>query len=125
MLTGVVVFIHPEDAAQIAVTIVITLAFFVVSEVVLPYDSSTGTWISRSGHIVVFISFCIALVAKVDVSSERESSQNAFGGVLVALNIGLFVRFMFFGIISSRTLDTSDVVVPCKRLLPGSCGRRQ
>lgn len=38
MLTGVVVLIYPGDAAQIAVTIVITLVFFVVSEMMLPYE---------------------------------------------------------------------------------------
>ncbi|CAN0255509.1 unnamed protein product, partial [Ascophyllum nodosum] len=39
MLTGVVVFIFPGDAAQIAVTIVISFVFSFISEAVRPYKS--------------------------------------------------------------------------------------
>lgn len=83
MLTGVIVFVYPGDAAQIAVTIMITFFFFVTSEVLLPYESRLDTWLNRGGHIVVFCSFFVALLHKVDLSSEREDSQQAFGVVLV------------------------------------------
>lgn len=91
MLTGVVVFIYPGDAAQIAATIMIAFAFFVVSESTSPYDSAFDTWLSRSGHVVVVCSLFVALLDKVDVSSEREASQTAFGGVLVTLHICLIL----------------------------------
>ncbi len=102
MLTGVVVFIFPGDAAQIAVTIVITFFFFVFSEVRLPYadplntwhEDPLNTWLSRSGHIVVLTAFYIALLNKVDVSSERESSQTAFGWVLIVLHFSLGVMLV-------------------------------
>lgn len=100
MLTGVVVFIFPGDAAQVAVTIVITFAFFVGSEVMRPNRTTADTLLSRVGHVVVLSSFYIALLYKVDVSSEREASQNAFGAVLLALHIGLIVMLWGFSIYS-------------------------
>ena len=102
MLTGVVVFIIPGDAAQVAITILITLLFFVSSAVMLPYESVRDNWLSGSGHVVVFASFYIALLDKVDVSGEREASQNAFGAVLLALHVGLIFMFLVFSIQTCR-----------------------
>ena len=59
MLTGVVVFIFPGDAAQIAVTIVISFAFLPISEALRPYESVLETWLSRAGHAVLFLSFLL------------------------------------------------------------------
>lgn len=87
MLTGVVVFIYPNTAAQVAVTLVLVFVFVMVSESLAPYASKQDSWISRVGHIVVFLSMFQALVIKVDVSDERSDSQELFGGVLLAANI--------------------------------------
>ncbi|CAM9420392.1 unnamed protein product, partial [Hapterophycus canaliculatus] len=84
LLTGVVVFIFPNDAAQIAITMLIAFFFSLVFEVLSPYKSKSDTWLSRGGHVIVFLSMFDLLVLKVDVSGERDQSQAAFAGVLVA-----------------------------------------
>lgn len=90
-LTGVVVFVCPNTAAQIAVTLVLAFAFFAVLEVLAPYISTVDSWLSRAGHIEVFMSMFQALLFKVDVSDERDDSQEVFGGVLLAANICMVV----------------------------------
>lgn len=86
-LTGVVVFIYPNTAAQVAVTLVLAFVFVMVSESLVPYASTQDAWLSRVGHTVVFLSMFQALLFKVDVSDESSDSQEVFGGVLLAANI--------------------------------------
>ena len=83
LLAGVVVFIYPNTAAQIAVTLVIAFVFVVVSEALAPYESRWDTWLNRTGHAVVYMSMFVALLLKVDVSDERADSQKVFEAVLV------------------------------------------
>lgn len=87
LLTGAVVFIFPNSAAQIAVTLMIAFAFVIISEVISPYSSMWDTWISRMGHLIVYTSMYVALLLKVDVSKEHASSQDVFGAVLVAAHV--------------------------------------
>ncbi|CAN0174738.1 unnamed protein product [Ectocarpus sp. 4 AP-2014] len=84
LLTGVVVFIFPNDAAQIAITMLTAFFFFAVFEILSPYKSESDMWLSRGGHVIVFLSMFDLLLLKVDVSGERDQSQAAFAGVLVA-----------------------------------------
>ncbi|CAM9304988.1 unnamed protein product [Ectocarpus sp. 6 AP-2014] len=90
-LTGVVVFIYPNTAAQVAVTLVIAFSFVVVSERFAPYVSKWDSCISLTGHIIVFMSMYVALLSKVDVSEERPVSQNMLGRTLVAAHACLVV----------------------------------
>ena len=83
-LTGAVVFIYPNTAAQIAVTLIMSFVFTIISEGLAPYDSRWDCWINRTGHVIVFMSMYIALLLKVDVSSERASSQRLLASILVA-----------------------------------------
>ncbi|CAM9152222.1 unnamed protein product [Ectocarpus fasciculatus] len=89
LLAGVVVFIYPNTAAQIAVTLLIAFAFALLSEGLAPYASRWDAWISRIGHIIVFLSMYVALLLKVDVSDERASSQEVFEAVLVAVHVSM------------------------------------
>lgn len=84
LLAGVVVFIYPNTAAQIAVTLAIAVVFVFVSEGMTPYESPWDTWISRIGHAVIFASMYLALLLKVDVSSDNNNSQRLFETILVA-----------------------------------------
>ncbi|CAM9207691.1 unnamed protein product [Laminaria digitata] len=84
LLAGVVVFIYPNTAAQIAITLLMAFVFVVVSEGLAPYASRWDTWLSRMGHAVVYVSMYVALLLKVDVSDERAGSQKVFEAVLVA-----------------------------------------
>eukprot|EP00752_Nemacystus_decipiens_P012380 g10972.t1 len=96
MLTGVVVFIFPNDAAQIAITILIAFFFFAIFESLSPYGSGTDMWLSRGGHTIVFLSMFDLLLLKVDVSGERDQSQAAFEAVLltghVLMILAIFVE---------------------------------
>ena len=71
-LVGVVVFLDPNTASQIAVTLILAFTFVVISETLDPHPSRWATWLSRTGHVVVFFTACVALLLKVDVSSERD-----------------------------------------------------
>ena len=84
MLTGVIVFIYPNTAAQIAVTLAISVVFMIVSEVLAPHESHWDAWINRTGHIVIFTSMYVALLLKVDVSGENTTSQKTFENFLIA-----------------------------------------
>lgn len=84
LLTGVLVFIYPNTAAQIAVALMMTTFFMVLSEALAPHASLWDTWCGRTGHAIVFVSIFLALLLKVDVSRESASSQEVFEWVLVA-----------------------------------------
>lgn len=86
MLAGVVVFIYPNTAAQIAITLMMAFVFAMLSEGLTPYESRWDTWINRMGHAVVFVSMYVALLLKVDVSSERVGSQRVFEAFLVTVH---------------------------------------
>ncbi|CAM9458195.1 unnamed protein product [Ectocarpus sp. 8 AP-2014] len=90
-LTGVVVFIYPNTAAQVAVTLVIAFSFVVVAERLSPYVSKWDASISLIGHIIVFTSMYTALLSKVDVSDEQSASQEVFASILVAAHACMVV----------------------------------
>ncbi|CAM9199838.1 unnamed protein product, partial [Laminaria digitata] len=91
VLTGVVVSIFPNAAAQVAITIMNSLFFFVVSEVLSPYASSSDTWLARGGQVIILFSMYDALLLKIDVSKERSESQHVFAAVLVAGHVILIM----------------------------------
>lgn len=84
LLTGVVVFLFPNDAAQIAITMLVAFSFSIIFETLSPYKSESDIWLSRGGHVIVFLSMFDLLLLKVDVSGESDQSQAIFAGVLVA-----------------------------------------
>ena len=104
LLAGVVVFIYPYTAAQIAVTLMIAFAF-VISEALSPYSSPWDTWISRMGHVVVFFSMYAALLLKVDVSDERIGSQRVFEAVLVAVHACMMLAVVVEAFVASCSLN--------------------
>jgi len=83
LLASVVVFIEPNTSAQIAVTLAMAFVFVVISEALAPYASRWDTWLSRTGHAVVFASMYVALLLKVDVSDEGARNQRIFEAILV------------------------------------------
>ena len=94
LLTGVAVFIFPNSAAQVAITIMNSLFFFVVSEVLSPYVSSSDAWLSRGGQVIILFSLYDALLLKVDVSRERSESQHMLAAVLVAGHVILILAIV-------------------------------
>ncbi|CAN0460501.1 unnamed protein product, partial [Ectocarpus sp. 12 AP-2014] len=86
LLTGIVVFIYPNTAAQLAITLMMAFFFALLSEAISPYSSRWETWVNRMGHVVVAVSVYVALLLKVDVSDERADSQSVFEAVLVTVH---------------------------------------
>ena len=109
--TGVVVFIYPNTAAQVAVTLLLVFVFVMVSAALAPYASKQDSWLSRVAHIVVFLSMFQALALKIDVSDESSVSQEVFAGVLSAANVCMVVA-----VIAEATM------VVCSLCTPGDAG---
>ena len=86
LLTGVIVLIYPNTAAQIAITLAISFTFAMVFEGLNPCVSSWDRWVSRMGHVVVYVSVYLALLLKVDVSEEQSESQKVFEVILVVVH---------------------------------------
>lgn len=119
LLTGVVVFIYPNTAAQIAVTLMMAFVFFVVSEILAPYESRWDTWLNRIGHAVVYVSMYDALLLKVDVSGERSGSQKVFEGLLVAAHACMVFVVVVETIMLACTLRVERREEPLRRFRPG------
>ena len=62
LLTGALVFIYPNTAAQIAVALMMAAFFMIVSEALAPHASPWNTWCSRTGHAIVFTTIFLALL---------------------------------------------------------------
>lgn len=99
MLTGALVFIYPNTAAQIAVALMVSFTFAIISEGLAPYKSIWDAWLSRAGHVVVFTSLFLALLLKVDISDEHARSQQMFEIVLVTVHgfmiLAVFLEMLF------------------------------
>ncbi|CAM9120015.1 unnamed protein product, partial [Laminaria digitata] len=120
LLAGVVVFIYPNTAAQIAVTLMVAFAFSIISEGLAPYESRWDTWISRMGHVVVFASMYIAILLKVDVSDERAGSQKVFEVVLVAVHACMLLAVLVEAVMLSCSLKVwHQRVTPSPRFRAG------
>lgn len=91
VLSGVIVFFFPNTAGQIAATFLLALFFAAVFMVLDPYTSWFDTWAARMGHMVVLMSMFVALLQKVDVGQDDDSSQTVFGLVLVLANCSMIV----------------------------------
>lgn len=96
LLTGAVVFIFPNNSAQLAITLVIACGFSLMYEALAPYRSKWDSWVARGGHLIVLLSFFVAFLLKVDLAVESEQS-NAFGEVLVATNVLLVLAVLVEG----------------------------
>lgn len=87
MLTGVVVFIFPDSAAQISITFLLALLFYAISEALNPFETPQDCWTYRFGQLVVLLSVFIALLLKVDLSEETATGEAFFPAILVASNV--------------------------------------
>jgi len=108
LLTGVVVFIYPNTSSQIAITLILAFTFAMISEGLNPYISRWDTWISRVGHVVVFIGVYLALLLKVDVSGERSQSQELFEAILVSVNVCLIGAVVMEALLMISSLNSGE-----------------
>lgn len=91
VLSGVIVFIFPNTAGQIATAFLLALLFAAVFMALDPYTSGFDTLVARTGHMVVLMSMFVALLQKVDMGEDDEFSQNVFAIVLILANLGMIV----------------------------------
>lgn len=108
MLTGVVVFVFPDSAAQVSTTFLIALFFFVISEAQSPYATEYDCWMSRFGHVVVLLSMFVALMVKVDVDDESETGLQVYSVVLVVANVFMALAIVVESAMAAY-LDVSEL----------------
>ena len=128
LLTGVVVFIYPNTAAQIAITLMIAAVFAMLSEGLSPYASRWDAWLNRLGHAVVFVSMYVALLLKVDVAGERKSSQEVFEGFLVVVHACMVLVVVVETVVLTWALKVEQLEEPTPRFREGrsfSHGKRE
>lgn len=116
LLAGVVVFIYPNTAAQVAVALMMAVFFVFLSEGLAPYESRWDAWLSRTGHAIVFTSMYVALLLKVDVSHERASSQSVFEVVLVSAHVCMIAAVVTESIVLSFRYRNTNVEDPAPKL---------
>ena len=71
--------------------LLVAFFFFAVFESLSPYESYADRWLSRGGHVIVYLSMFDLLLLKVDVSGERDQSQAVFAGVMLAGHVLMIV----------------------------------
>ena len=91
LLSGVVVFIFPNTAGQVATSLLLAIFTAAVFMALDPYVSRWHTWLARISHAVVILSLYVALLQKVDDVDDDTSSQHVFAYVLVVTNCGLIL----------------------------------
>lgn len=116
LLTGVVVFILPNTAGQIAVTLMIALFFVFVSEALAPYESRWDIWVNRTGHAVVSTSMYLALLLKVDVSKEQARSQKIFEAILVTVHACMILAVVVESMVLTFSLGMEERDDPQPRI---------
>ena len=114
-LTGAVVFIYPNTVAQVAVALVITFVFTILSEALAPYDVGWDCWINRMGHVIVFMSMYTALLLKTDISRERISSQRLLASVLVAAQVCMVLAALIEAVVAVFSATITRVDEPRRR----------
>ena len=118
VLTGVILIVDNDSAAQIAVALKLAFVFTVISEGLAPYESQIDAWVSRLGHAVVVSSMYYALLLKVDVSKETHSSQNVFEIVLVVTHVAMVVVVVLEAIATGFSFTQEQVEDPLPRFRP-------
>lgn len=83
VLSGLVVFVFPNTAGQIATSFLLSMFFFVVYMILDPYRHRSHTWLGIIGHAAVMLSMFSGLLEKVDLDGDDGFSQEVFSVVLV------------------------------------------
>jgi len=118
VLAGIVVFIYPDTAAQITVTLAMAFIFALMSERLNPYESKWDGWVARIGHVMVVLTMFVALLTKVDVSDEGTQSQDMFAGILVTAHIAMILTGVTEAILLIYTVHETDSPLPRPRSRP-------
>lgn len=95
-------FILPYKMGQVAVVLIFVVIFALCSESLAPYRNPWDAWVSRIGHVVVFLSIFVAfLVLYVDDDEGGNASEGVYGSALVAANICWIVAVVMEGLMTA------------------------
>ncbi|CAM9662612.1 unnamed protein product, partial [Choristocarpus tenellus] len=89
LLTGALIFIEPQSAAQAATACIFAFLSLLGFELLRPHLDEGDSWLYRLGCVIIFFSNFLGLLIKVNVSEEDNISQKIFGVLLIIVNIGL------------------------------------
>lgn len=96
-LVGVVLLVDDDLPTQIAVTLLLAFVFALVAGAVAPYESRLDGWISCVGHAIIVLSIFFLLLSEVELLQESQTSQEAYGAILVALNMSMILIVLRVG----------------------------
>lgn len=109
--TGAIVFVLPYEMGQVAMTLIFVVIFALGSEILAPYQNPWDAWISRIGHVVLFLSILVAfLLLYVEDAGRGSASEEVYGSALVATNICWIAAVVAEGL---ATACSSSPVAEC------------
>lgn len=114
LLSGVTVLIYPGQRANIRMIMVIAFGFFGIAEGLAPYESTWNAWISRSGHVIIFMSLYVALLLEGE-APETDSRKYLVFEVILVFAHGCLVLAV---VVESVILTCSLRSVPLEKPLP-------
>jgi hypothetical protein len=89
LLTGVVVFIYPNTAAQASVACLISVLSLAAAMQCHPYAGAADSLNYVTGCAVVFLTIFLSLLVKFDSSVAERGSANILSGVLILMNVAI------------------------------------
>ncbi|CAM9334760.1 unnamed protein product [Discosporangium mesarthrocarpum] len=119
-LTGCLVFIFPNSAAQAAVACVLSMVTICLTTVLRPFQDLTDFKAYVLGAIIIFLSMFMALTAKVRVTDEDTQSQVILAWMLILLNLALTILTIIECIFEVRSLCREH---PLRVPLDEKCGQ--
>lgn len=94
---------------QVAVTLILIMVFALCAESLAPYRRSWETWISRAGHVVIFLSvFTAFIVTYINDGRDGRGNEQGYGRALIATNLCWIVAVVIEGV----TTVCSDIPMP-------------
>jgi hypothetical protein len=109
LLTGAIVFIAPGTSAQAAIACILAVVSSTVALYCQPHQDARDGQIYTLGAIVIFFSMFLSLAINTDVSTETNSSRDAFAVILILLNIGMVIAAVVqVALVGERAIKTGQ-----------------
>ncbi|CAN0013701.1 unnamed protein product [Ectocarpus sp. 6 AP-2014] len=104
LLTGVLVFISPNTAAQVAAACMFAFVSLLGFELLRPHLDPVDSWLYRLGCLCIFLSNFLALLIKVD--SGVDGNHDVFGAIMIGINMFLIMAVLLASWLSmQQTMD--------------------
>lgn len=123
VLTGAAVFIMPGTAEQIAIVLLLAVVFTFISESLSPFKSKLDMWLYRWGNGVILASMYVALLLKVDLTTEGSRTSSSITVLLIAANVFLIITVVVQSgllIKAMHVANRMEVVNPVPSTFPSS-----